>query len=93
MLDAIVDDKPVLIMDEGFHGAWVNSMALQLLGIGRETPDPVPGFSYYKRDAEGVPTGYLLEGTATMAMEGLDVLTEDAGETRLIEGIRSLISE
>ncbi|TDG15437.1 amidohydrolase [Seongchinamella unica] len=74
-LDAIAADRPILIMDEGFHGAWANSAALRQLGINRETPDPVPGFSYYKRDAKGEPTGYLLEGTAIDAMDALGAIT------------------
>jgi predicted amidohydrolase YtcJ len=77
MIDAVVADRPVLIMDEGFHGAWANSKALELLNITQDTPDPVPGFSYYKRDAEGNATGYLLEGTAGMAMEGLNAITTE----------------
>jgi predicted amidohydrolase YtcJ len=82
MLDAIVPDRPVLIMDEGFHGAWANSKALATLGINKDTPDPMPGFSYYKRDKDGNPTGYLLEETAGMAMEALDAITEDV----IVEG-------
>jgi len=78
MIDAVVKDRPVLIMDEGFHGAWANSQLLAKLGINRETVDPVPGFSYYKRDSEGVPTGYLLEATAAKAMDDLDVITEES---------------
>ena len=74
-LDAVVRDRPVLIMDEGFHGAWANTPALKQLGIDRETTDPVPGFSYYKRDQNGDPTGYLLEGTATQAMDKLEAIT------------------
>jgi predicted amidohydrolase YtcJ len=74
-LDAVVPDRPVLIMDEGFHGAWANSLALKQLGIDRNTPDPVPGFSYYKRDGNGHPTGYLLEGTAKQAMDDLKAIT------------------
>lgn len=77
LIDAVVPDRPVLIMDEGFHGAWANTRALELLNITRDTTDPVPGFSYYKRDANGDATGYLLEGTAGMAMESLNVITED----------------
>ncbi|MEE4164003.1 MAG: amidohydrolase [Woeseiaceae bacterium] len=76
-IDAIVPDKPVLIMDEGFHGAWANTATLEALNITQDTPDPVPGFSYYKRDENGDATGYLLEGTAGMAMDALDVITED----------------
>ena len=83
MIDSVVADRPVLIMDEGFHGAWANSKALELLGITNETPDPVPGFSYYKRDRQGEATGYLLEGTAGNAMKDLDVITEEV----VVEGV------
>jgi predicted amidohydrolase YtcJ len=77
LIDEIVPDKPVLIMDEGFHAAWANTAALKALNITQDTPDPVPNFSYYKRDANGDATGYLLEGTAGMAMDQLDVITEE----------------
>ncbi len=77
MIDAVVSDRPVLIMDEGFHGAWANSRAMELLGITRDTPDPAPGFSYYKRDAQGEPTGYLLEDTAGMAMDALNAISPE----------------
>jgi predicted amidohydrolase YtcJ len=77
LIDEFVPDRPVLIMDEGFHAAWANTAALQALNITQDTADPVPGFSYYKRDANGDATGYLLEGTAGMAMDRLDVFTED----------------
>ncbi len=92
MLDAVVSGRPVLIMDEGFHGAWANTKALIALNITKDTPDPTPGFSYYKRDEQGVPTGYLLEGTAGMAMDALNVITEDVivdGTAFVIETLNS----
>ncbi|MGI9205822.1 MAG: amidohydrolase [Woeseiaceae bacterium] len=92
MIDAVVADKPVLIMDEGFHGAWANSAALAELNITQDTADPVPGFSYYKRDDNGDATGYLLEGTAGMAMTALNVITEDvivAGTAHVIDVLNS----
>ncbi len=82
LIDAVVPDRPVLIMDEGFHGAWANTAALEALNITQDTPDPVPGYSYYKRDANGDATGYLLEGTAGMAMDALNVINEEV----VIEG-------
>lgn len=88
LIDAVVPDRPVLIMDEGFHGAWANSRALEELNITQDTADPVPGFSYYKRDANGDATGYLLEGTAGLAMRNLNAITEDvivAGAARVID--------
>ncbi|MBT8080556.1 MAG: amidohydrolase [Gammaproteobacteria bacterium] len=82
LIDAIESERPVLIVDEGFHAAWANSKTLDVLGVTQDTQDPVPGFSYYKRDANGDATGYLLEGTATAAMESLDVINEQT----LVEG-------
>ena len=86
-IDAVVPDKPVLIMDEGFHAAWANTAALNELNITQDTPDPVPGYSYYKRDENGDATGYLLEGTAGLAMDSLNVITEDV----LVEGTDIII--
>jgi predicted amidohydrolase YtcJ len=77
LIDDVVPDRPVLLMDEGFHGAWANTAALKKLNITQDTADPVPGYSYYKRDANGDATGYLLEGTAGMAMDALDVINDD----------------
>ncbi|MBT5219316.1 MAG: amidohydrolase [Woeseia sp.] len=87
MIDSVVGDRPVLIMDEGFHGAWANSRALEELNITQDTADPTPGFSYYKRDENGDATGYLLEGTAGMAMGALNVITEDV----VVEGTAFVI--
>ena len=87
LIDEVVPDRPVLIMDEGFHAAWANTAALEALNITQDTPDPVPGYSYYKRDENGDATGYLLEGTAGMAMDALDVITEDV----IVEGTALII--
>jgi predicted amidohydrolase YtcJ len=92
MIDGLVPDRPVLIMDEGFHGAWANTKALEALNITQDTRDPVPGFSYYKRDASGDATGYLLEGTAGQAMRDLNAITEDVivdGTAHIIDVLNS----
>ena len=34
---------------------WLNTKALEVLGIDRTTPDPIPGLSYLYRDADGNP--------------------------------------
>lgn len=78
LLDTVVNDKPVFLMDEGFHGAWANTKAMQLLGITNATPDLEPGFSYYKRDKNGHATGYLLEGSATKGINKLEVITPES---------------
>ena len=88
LIDAVVPDRPVFILDEGMHGAWLNSAALQRLGINSSTPDPAPGFDYYKRDEAGNPTGYLLEGTVWKAIEDLGAVSVES----LVKGTAQLIS-
>jgi len=87
LIDAIVPERPVLIMDEGFHSAWANTAALELLNITQDTPDPVPGYSYYKRDENGDATGYLLEDAAIAAADTFSAASVDA----IVEGLESLI--
>ena len=44
--------------------AWVNTPALELAGIDRDTPDPADG--RIERDPDGTPTGTLHEGAADL---------------------------
>jgi len=61
-LDALWPDVPVILIAIDGHSAWVNSQALSLAGVTKDTKDPLPGFSYFERDpANGKPTGYLVE--------------------------------
>jgi predicted amidohydrolase YtcJ len=60
-LDRVVPDRPVILYDDSGHSQWLNSAALELLGVTRDTPDPVPGFSCFARDAAGDPTGWTKE--------------------------------
>ena len=77
LIDAVVPDRPVLIMDEGWHTAWANTAALEALNVTQDTPDPVPGYSYYERDENGDATGYLLEDVAAIASDALFPVEED----------------
>lgn len=67
-LDRILPDRPAFFFAIDGHSLWVNSKALQLAGVDRKTPDPIPGFSYYARDANGDPTGYVLEVVAVLSI-------------------------
>ncbi len=62
-LDAVVPDRPVFLFNRDVHSAWVNSKALEVAGITRDTPDPADG--RIERDPRtGEPTGTLHEGAA-----------------------------
>ena len=61
-LDGVVPDRPVML--GSVHSVWVNSVALEMMGVDSNTPDPVPGLSYFVRDADGEPTGWIKEWAA-----------------------------
>jgi predicted amidohydrolase YtcJ len=56
-LDRSVPDRPVAVFSKDEHLLWVNSKALAIAGIDRETPDPEGG--EIGRDADGEATGIL----------------------------------
>jgi predicted amidohydrolase YtcJ len=61
LLDKIVPDRPVFLSAADGHSAWVNSRALEIAKITKDTPDPKPG--RIERDpATGEPAGTLREG-------------------------------
>ena len=58
-LDPVTPDNPVYLRAKSGHAVWVNSVALRIAGIDRNTPDPAGG--RIGRDADGNPTGILYE--------------------------------
>jgi len=69
VLDEIVPDRPVVMECYDGHSIWVNSKALALAGIDKNTPDPKQG---------GVTVGIIVRDPATGEATG--VLKEDAVE-------------
>jgi predicted amidohydrolase YtcJ len=61
-LDSIVPNRPVFLFNRDVHGAWVNSKALEIAGITKDTPDPWDG--RIERNDAGDPSGMLHEGAA-----------------------------
>ena len=66
MLDAVIADRPAFFLAIDAHSLWANSKALEIAKVDAQTPDPVPGFSYYLRDKSGKPTGYVMETSAIL---------------------------
>lgn len=84
-LDRVLPDRPGFFFAIDGHSLWANSKALEMAGVNRDTEDPVPGFSYYVRDGNGDPTGYVLEVNATLSL--VDAIEPISAETmgRLLE--------
>ena len=60
-IDAACADRPVYLPRVG-HAAVVNTLALKLAGITKDTPDPPGG--KFEREADGTPNGILFEPPA-----------------------------
>jgi predicted amidohydrolase YtcJ len=76
-LDPVSPNNPVYI-PRGGHVATVNSKALEFAGITKATPDPVGGTIV--RDANGEPTGMLLEKAADLVRKVLPPPPANMGE-------------
>lgn len=64
-LDEICKDKPVMITSVDGHSMWINSKAMELSGITKDTPNPEGGV--IQRDpSTGEPSGLLQESAMQM---------------------------
>jgi predicted amidohydrolase YtcJ len=82
LLDRVVPDRPVFLPNRDWHGAWVNSRALQLAHIDRATPDPSGG--RIERDPDGEPSGTLHEHAMDLVESLIPAPTREQRE----EGLR-----
>lgn len=96
LLDEYVKDKPVMLSRVDGHASWVNSKALEIAGITKDTLDP-PGGKIL-RDQQGNPTGVLIDNAESLMLKHLPKTSEStlsaqlnaAGEQLLSEGITSV---
>ncbi len=74
-LDQVVPDRPVYLGAADGHSAWVNSKALEIAGVTRDTRDPVNG--RIERDqATGEPSGTLRERAMDLVARHLPARTQ-----------------
>lgn len=65
-LDAVYPDRPVAMYSGDAHTLWLNSCALERLGISEQSEPPAGGS--YDRDGEGQLTGIVREAAAMALM-------------------------
>lgn len=82
-LDRAAPDVPVIVYRTCSHMAVVNSVALAIAGISKETPDPLGG--EIVRDSDGEPTGLLRENAKALVTPFIPVQTMEESATALAE--------
>lgn len=84
-IDEACPDNPVVIIMWDGHTCLINSNAMKLAGITRDTPNPVGG--EILRDENGEPTGLLQEATALqLAFKAMPRATVEELKENLIAG-------
>ena len=81
-LDRVSPQHPVSLRSQDGHSVWVNSPALERMGVGSDTPDPEHGM--IERDSQGEPTGRLLE----LATKLLDAAIPQPSEAELQDALQ-----
>ncbi|MDG1016740.1 MAG: amidohydrolase [Woeseiaceae bacterium] len=79
IIDELVSDRPVYLTSTDGHSGWANSLALEMAGITKDTPNPVDGI--IDRDPEtGELIGSLQEGAMTLMEK---IIPPDSLESKL----------
>ena len=84
-IDAVTPDTPVAVTRQDQHMMLLNTLALKLAGIDRNTPDPEGGVIV--RDAQGEPTGVLKDKARRLVQRVIPPATDRQVEEALAAGV------
>ncbi|OFE12394.1 amidohydrolase [Pseudohongiella acticola] len=86
-VDAFTANKPLYMPRADGVSALVNSRALELAGVTRDTPDPEGG--RFERDLDGNPTGYVLANAMNVFRDILPPETDAYLKDNLLRGLQA----
>ena len=87
-LDKVSGDKAVFLNDDSNHNGWVNSKALALAGLTKDTPDPDDG-KYGRNPKTGKLNGLLFEGAEQSLFDSLPDWSAAQYESGVLEAART----
>jgi predicted amidohydrolase YtcJ len=86
-LDRIAPDNPVFLTRADGHGVVVNSAALKIAGINKETPNPFGG-EILRDKKSGEPLGMLLDHAEELVRKHIPAPTAAETERALLLGVK-----
>ncbi len=89
-IDAVTPNTPVSIGRTDGHNLFLNSVALRLAGIDRNTPDP--GGGTIVRDASGEPTGILRDNAMDLATRVIPAWSDAEIDAAVQLGIKAALA-
>ena len=89
-LSEAVPDHPVALRRVDGHALLANRRALELAHVTRDTPDPAGG--RIVRDAQGEPTGVLVDNAEKLVTDVIPPLTPEQLQQRLLAALNECAS-
>ena len=89
-LDAVASDRPVVLERVDGHAIVVNSAALKAAGVTKATKDPVGG--KIERDANGYPTGLLVDSASELVGKFIPAATDAQRDEMLAKAQEAMLS-
>jgi hypothetical protein len=89
-LDTVTGGRPAFLPNRDHHTAWVNSAALAIADVTRNTLDPADG--RIERDPDGNPTGALHDGAMRLVADYVPPPSQAELTTALLTAQRHLHS-
>ena len=89
-LDEIFPDRPVWLTSSSWHSYWLNSRALEALGVDEDSEDPRFPIAIYKRVDDGRLTGWLKEGAGWQFFGQVFEINEDIHNASVREFLQYL---
>jgi len=89
-LDAVAPNHPVALTRACGHALWVNSKALQIAGIDKNTPNPEGGT--IEKDAAGNPTGILNETAMRIVRGKIAPMTDERLREAMLKAQEEMFS-
>ncbi len=89
-LDAVAPNNPVFLMRACGHMGWANSMALELAGLTKDTPNPQGG--EYLKNADGELSGCMTDTAMNPVREKIPDLTLEQQREGLLKAQAQLFS-
>lgn len=87
LIDPVTPRHPVFVTRLDGHISLANSLALELAGITRDTPDP-PGGTIVRDPLSGEPTGILIDGAQGLVYDVIPDPTDGEIRQRLEAALR-----
>jgi predicted amidohydrolase YtcJ len=89
-LDKVAPNNPVILQRADGHGTVVNSAALKIAGITKDTPSPFGG--EISKDKSGEPNGMLLDAARNLVARHIPPTSPADAERAIVLGVQRDVS-